>query len=133
MFSTERSRSVLRVHFSRNGYLRANFTFFQVKKHGKMISVKISAGQFESICVDEVSLVLYAMEINKSVLTCFDLRTPTKVLIFNGKSMKTLRVYVFHPQLLHRQLFDFRFRPQTGTVGCFLKPEVENIGIGSQN
>ena len=29
--------------------------------------------------------------------------------------MKTLRVYVFHPQLLHRQLFDFRFRPQTGS------------------
>ena len=25
------------------------------------------------------------MEINKCVLTCFDLRTPTKVLIFNGK------------------------------------------------
>ena len=62
-----------------------NFMGFQIGKHEKMISVKISAGQFESICVDEVSLVLYAMEINKSVLTCFDLRTPTKVLIFNGK------------------------------------------------
>ena len=28
---------------------------------------------------------------------------------------ETLRVYVFHPKLLHRQLFDFRFRPKTGS------------------
>jgi len=69
-----------------------NFMGFQIGKHEKMISVKISAGQFESICVDEVSLVLYAMEINKSVLTCFDLRTPTKVLIFNGKSSVKLQL-----------------------------------------
>ena len=33
---------------------------------------------------------------------------------------ETLRVYVFHPQLLYRQLFDFRFRPQTGS-GLFIR------------
>ena len=68
------------------------FYEFSNRKHEKMTSVKISAGQFESICVDEVSLVLYAMEINKSVLTCFDLRTPTKVFIFNGKSSVKLHL-----------------------------------------
>ena len=50
---------------------------------------------------------------------------------------ETLRVYAIHPELLHRQIFDFRFRPQTGSERFFVdrkfqlsKPEVEKYLIG---
>ena len=46
----------------------------------------------------------------------------------------TPRVYTVHPQLLHRRIFDVRFRPQTGNRLFFKnrkfqksKPEVENM------
>ena len=52
-------------------------------------------------------------------------------------SNETWRVHAVYPWLLHRQLFDFRFRPQTGSWLFFgnrklktSRPEVEKYLIG---
>ena len=52
------------------------------------------------------------------------------------ESDETLGMYTVYPQLLHRQLFDFRFRPQTGSGLFFtnrklktLQPEVKKYLI----
>ena len=46
---------------------------------------------------------------------------------------ETLGVYTVHPQLLHRQIFDFGFRPQTGNRLFFEKRKFQKIETGSRN
>ena len=45
---------------------------------------------------------------------------------------QTFGVYRVDSELVQRHIFDFRFRPQTGSELFFHKPEVRNFGTGSQ-
>ena len=38
---------------------------------------------------------------------------------------ETLGIHRVHPKIMQRHIFDFRFRPQTGSRTVFQKPEVE--------